>query len=305
MLLSRGLNGAVGSAAVAGAQIYVADHTTLTERTKTMALVVSGVGLGQVLGPAVVPVFQFLRLGMGMTFVALGLANLLLIGPVLVLIEGDRPRAAARRVESCLSWRDPRVAPFLIWAFLLLSLQSINTATFGFSVVDRVAGDVQRAQQMVSVGLLAGAVTSLFAQWVFIPVLRWRPGSLLLVAAPCAACGNLIMWWTSSVLGAVVGYSIALLGFGFGRPGFVSGASLAVGPEDQAAIAGLSNAVLGASSIAAPIIGMRAYELSKGAPFLANGVVGSLLLVAVVSCRALRDSGLEAEELATDETNAP
>ena len=61
---------------------------------------------------------------------------------------------------------------------------------------------------------------------------------------------------------------MASLGFGFFRPGFTSGASLAVGPHEQNAVAGMVTSVNGVAFIAAPAIGVALYGLWMPLPFL-------------------------------------
>ena len=64
----------------------------------------------------------------------------------------------------------------------------------------------------------------------------------------------------------VVGFSLASLGFGFTRPGFTGGASLAVSLGEQGAIAGIITSANGVSYIAAPTIAMLIYQLDPTLP---------------------------------------
>ena len=67
------------------------------------------------------------------------------------------------------------------------------------------------------------------------------------------------------------------LGFGFTRPGFTGGASLAVPLAEQGGVAGLITAANGISWVAAPALGMALYLVSPNLPF----AISSLLLVAL------------------------
>ena len=78
-----------------------------------------------------------------------------------------------------------------------------------------------------------------------------------------------------------VGFAICSLGFGLFRPGFTSGASLAVGRAEQGQAAGIVAAVNGSAYIVAPAIGVWLYNHSH---WLAWIVVEALAIGAVVLC---------------------
>ena len=75
--------------------------------------------------------------------------------------------------------------------------------------------------------------------------------------------------------GITVGFAVASLGFGFTRPGFTAGASLAVPLAEQGAVAGVITSANGISFVAAPTIGISLYTLAPDLPF----VLCALLLV--------------------------
>jgi hypothetical protein len=79
--------------------------------------------------------------------------------------------------------------------------------------------------------------------------------------------------------GITLGFAVSSVGFGLFRPGFTSGASLAVEPEEQNAVAGMVTSVNGVAYIAAPAVGVLLYGLWMPLPFLATAA--GLLLLAV------------------------
>jgi hypothetical protein len=81
-------------------------------------------------------------------------------------------------------------------------------------------------------------------------------------------------------MGSSVALSFALssLGFGFTRPGFSAGASLAVGSSGQGDVAGKGTAVNGSVYVAGPFIAMLMYEWCHALPF----EVASLALILLV-----------------------
>jgi MFS family permease len=80
------------------------------------------------------------------------------------------------------------------------------------------------------------------------------------------------------------------LGFGMARPGFTSGASLAVAPHEQGAVAGLLNAAGAAGFIFGPMIGWL-YELSPRVPYIFGVFAMLALLAAQFISRVLREAG--------------
>ena len=76
-----------------------------------------------------------------------------------------------------------------------------------------------------------------------------------------------------------MGFALASLGFGFFRPGFTSGASFAVAPEEQNAVAGMVTSVNGIAYVAAPAVAVVLYKFWMPLPFLAVAMLmGGLVL---------------------------
>ena len=88
-----------------------------------------------------------------------------------------------------------------------------------------------------------------------------------------------------------VAYALISLGYGFGRPGFTAGASLAGSEAEQGAVAGLVTAVNGATVIAAPVLGVMLYQRAGFAPFVLNALVLTGLGVFALRNVALRQAG--------------
>ena len=78
--------------------------------------------------------------------------------------------------------------------------------------------------------------------------------------------------------GIVLGFGLASLGFGFTRPGFTAGASLAVPLAEQGGVAGVVTAANGSAYVLAPGIGILLYAADPHWPFIA----GAALLLGLV-----------------------
>jgi hypothetical protein len=110
------------------------------------------------------------------------------------------------------------------------------------------------------------------------------PRQLVIWGSLVAAIGTVITGYATSVYGLTLGFALSSLGFGLYRPGFTSGASLAVGLDEQNAVAGMVTSVNGVAYIAAPAIGIALYGISLPMPFLATGI----LMIGLAGWTALR-----------------
>jgi MFS family permease len=312
MLAGRSIFGLVGSAATPAAQAYVADRTAPDERTPALAALASAIGLGTVLGPALAPFFVLPHVGLAgpmFVFAVIGAAVMVVVARLLPSgdaepqLNGGRPTRAESPHRGL--WRDRRVAPFVVYGFLQGSVQAINVQTLGFLVIDRLKLAPAAAQSFIGIAMLAGAGATLLAQWGLIRMLRLSPRDLLRWGAVLAAGGNLIIAFAGSYYGLVVGYALVSLGYGFCRPGYTAGASLAVGRDEQGAVAGVMAAISGACYLVAPMAGVALYERFGPTPFLLNLAVLIGLLAMAFRSPALRRAGTPAPEEAAEQATPP
>ena len=117
----------------------------------------------------------------------------------------------------------------------------------GFFVIDRLHLAPHGSEQSIAIVMMAGAAATLAAQWGLIPRLALRPRALILWGALIAAAGHVVTMLATDLYGLVLGFGLASLGFGFTRPGFTGGASLAVPLAEQGGVAGVITAANGIS----------------------------------------------------------
>lgn len=298
MALARTIYGVFGSAAPIASQAYVADRTTREGRTQAMSLLASAQGLGTVVGPALAPFFVLPIVGLAGPMYAFALMGLM----VLLIVWKRLPSGDAPRVPSSTGkpdhagkglWKDRRVRDFLLYGLLVTGAQAVNISVLGFHIIDEMAASgmaARQAQPFIGVAMLAGAAATLMAQWGLIPLLNLQPRDLMRWGAGMALVGNVMSIFAPGYFGVVVGYAVVSMGLGFARPGFTAGSSLAVGPHEQGAVAGLMMSLAGLSFLGPPVIGVALYELAEPAPFIANIVLLVCALALVFGSRALRGS---------------
>jgi MFS family permease len=315
--MARSLFGIFGAAANPAAQAYVAGRTTPAERTPALAILASAFGLGTILGPAIAPIFILHPFGLSgpmfaFALIALGVVLALqwglpddtpdntpgAAGPEGRGAEASMPSAGsmntgasamaaedmtATGIRARMKLTDPRIRDFMIFGFAAGSLQAATGQAIGFFIIDRMAPGMGMfgagAAQLISIAFMAGAGATLLAQWGIIRLLNLSPSQLMRWGSLLAAAGIAGIALAPSFHAMVLAFAIASAGFGFARPGFTAGSSLAVGRNEQGGVAGAVTAVNGACFILAPAIGIGLYELMPELPYWL-AAVGLLALAA-------------------------
>ena len=189
------------------------------------------------------------------------------------MVASTAPRGAR------LKWRDPRIRNWIIAGVVAGHAQAAVLTCLGFFVIDRLVLAPRGAEQSIAIVMMAGAAATLAAQWGLIPRLGLAPRALILWGAAIAAAGTVVTMFATGLYGLVLGFSVASLGFGFTRPGFTGGASLAVPLAEQGGVAGVITAANGIAYVAAPTIGMVLYALDPHWPFALSAVLLAGLLL--------------------------
>ncbi|WP_324076654.1 MAG: MFS transporter [Erythrobacter sp.] len=316
---ARSLYGGFGSAAPPAVQAYVASRTPRAERTQALSLIASSFGLGTVIGPALAPLMVVPFLGIGLTgpfiaFAAIGVVALVLLR---WRLPNDEPQFAARGdaapysspsgapsdpqdtldAEAAgepprLSWRDPRLRPWVFAGFFGGHAQAMVLGISGFLVLDRLGLRDTPTEGAGPVGLvlMSGAIATLLAQWGLIPRFDLGPRAATLWGIATAAFGTMVLAVAGDLHLIALGYAIASLGFGLFRPGTTAGTSLAVTRAEQGQASGIVASLAGASYIYAPALGVWLYGHSNWLGFgLIVALCAAVLLHGWTSLQADRE----------------
>ena len=291
-IFGRTLYGGLGSASPPAVQAYVAARTEGAQRVSALAIIASSFGLGTIIGPALAPAFIFPPLGLSAPLIVFAAIGVLVLAWLAMKLPDDTPRNPARgsivsypaigggetmvtgdedaATSTPLRWRDPRLRPWHLAGIIGGHGQAVVLTVMGFLIIDRLALPPAQAQQWIAIVLIVGAFATLLAQWWMIPQLKLGPGRLIVWGAVIGGAGSAITGLADSAYGITIGYALASLGFGLFRPGFTSGASLAVDLHEQNAVAGMVTSINGLAYVAAPVIGVALYTISWPLPFLAT-----------------------------------
>ena len=309
-IAARLIYGWFGAAAPPAAQALVASRTSREDRTRALTLLGSAFGLGTIIGPAVAPFFVMPYVGLAgpaFVFVLVGAAMLVAMRRGLPhdapMVDGDGGHGAAATYPSIggqatgaavraavtergaeVTWRDPRILPWMVIGLVIGHAQAMTGQAIAFLIIDRLGVDPITAQSSVGLVLMIGAGAALLVQWGLIPLLDLQPRQLVLVGCVLSGLGCALTGLAGSLYGIAIAFALSAIGFGFARPGFTAGASLAVGPEGQNSVAGKTTSVNGATFILGPSLGVGLYEAWQPLPYLIAG----LAMIATCGYAALR-----------------
>ncbi|MEM9055119.1 MAG: MFS transporter, partial [Pseudomonadota bacterium] len=294
--------GLIGSGSSPAAQAYVADRTEPAERQSEIAFVTSGFSFGTVVGPA---------------FAAVLVANFGLLSPMLItclmagtmsillwnfLPENRQPVQDASKVEPTPGaiglWRSRNVLPFLTYAVTLSLVTGILTQVFVFAVIDKLGippDEPEKAALYTGPAFMVGAMAVMTAQLVLIPFLKLRNKTLMITGCIPLLIGALILIPAQDFATLILAQFFLGIGQGLTRPGFSSGASLAVSPQLQGNVAGLVISANGMGYIITPLFGLFLYEFVDPAlPFWI--CVALLVAMALFAWKAIAPGVGEAGE---------
>ena len=298
--ICRAIYGSLGCATPSATQAYLASRTRRSSRVEALSALSSSFSLGTIVGPALAPLFVLPVVGLAGPLFAFALIAIVVFTAIAIGLPDDKqPRHGRRRGHGApmsypglgsaptgasviaatspkvrrLNWNDPRIRNWIIAGVIAGHAQAATLACLGFFVIDRLHLAPHGSEKSIAIVMMAGAGATLAAQWGLIPRLRLSPRLLILWGCVIAASGLLVTMIATELYGLVLGFGIASLGFGFTRPGFTGGASLAVPLGEQGGVAGVVTAANGISYVAAPGIGMLLYAANPHWPFAAGATL--------------------------------
>ena len=280
LALARFSVGALTAAAPVAAQAYIADTTSGKERSAGIALLGAANGLGLTAGP----VLAAALVGFGLLVPYYVMAAIAFLGAFIVwrgFPVGERPAAAKARATAPakVSLRDGRVWPFLLVGFLTLIALVTAHVTAGFYFQDKLGLTSEGSARAVGLALFASGVAIVVAQAGVIRASKPEPVTLLRLGLPLTLASFILMTLASTLTLLVVAYTLLGFGVGFILPGYISGASLAVGEHEQGAVAGLVGVAQGFGSVLGPLLGTTLYTFGVTLPYV-------LVMVLLLACTA-------------------
>ncbi len=301
-MCARMIYGIFGAAAPPAAQAMIALRTSPKDRVKALTMLGSAFGLGTILGPAAAPWFVLPYVGLAGPAFVFSIFGAIILFLVWRYLRDDGPNDVGRGAVSSypsiggapagasitaateepsvviLKTTDPRIWPWMLMGLVMGHAQAMTGQAIGFLVIDRLGLNLFEAQQAIGIVLMIGAGAALLVQWGIIPLLNLSPQKMVVTGLVIASIGTGLVGVATSLYGIASAFAVACIGFGFTRPGFTAGSSLAVDRSLQGAVAGRVTAVNGAAFVLGPSIGVGLYELYPPLPYFLSSVMLALLI---------------------------
>ncbi|MES2918160.1 MAG: MFS transporter [Pseudomonadota bacterium] len=273
LIVARCLQSLVMAGTMPGANAYISDITSAETRTAGLARLGAANSTGTIIGPAVGGLLAAISLLAPLYFAAAITALCLLL---ILLRLPESPRHDARgmaRPSPSLAFTDPRYRRVLLVSVLMLVAFSVVQQTLAFYFQDILHLSSQEAARQVGLALMLSAAAALLAQGLLVQRLGWPAARLSFWGLLSLLAGSLVLGVAGSLPLLYLGVGLCGLGMGLAYPACLAMASLAVTPEEQGALAGLTSAVPALGSIIGPVLGTGLYQLHPHLPYLANGIM--------------------------------
>jgi len=277
LVIARMMHAGVMSASMPAANAYMADLTDVASRAKGMGAAGAANNVGSILGPAVsgLAVISLLTPLWVMAFVAL------LNGLFVWRFLPEPPRYPAGVRPKRMKYTDPRILPFVIVGVLMFTGMALVQQTMGFRFQDALGLNAGDTAKTFGFAMMLSAASSLVAQGFVVQRLNVAPFTLLRLALPLLILAFTIMALAATQLWLSTAMMILGFGMGIAGPGFMAGASLAVSPQEQGAVAGVAGSCGPLGFTIGPLMGGALYQIDDALPYAVAAGVYVLLFASM------------------------
>ena len=278
LILARMAHATLMSAGMPAATAYMADITDVSNRTKGMGAAGAANNIGSILGPALAGLAVISLLAPLWTIAALAFLNGLFI---LKFLPESPHNSGEHRPARRLRYSDPRILPFVIVGVCMFTGFALVQQTMGFRFQDVLGLGPGETAQTFGLAMMCTGAASLFAQLVVVQKLDIKPFTLLRLAMPLLIVAFTLMTFVETQL--LLTLAMTFLGFGMGLagPGFMAGASLAVSPAEQGAVAGVAGSCGPLGFTIGPFIGGLMYQYNPTIPYAFAAGMYVILFIAM------------------------
>lgn len=283
LTIARVSNATVMAAVMPASNAYMADITDVANRTKGMGAMGAATNIGAMLGPAVGGLLAAITLLTPLYFSIV----LTLLSAILAMFTLPDVKTQEVKVKpGKLKYTDPRILPFVIVGIFMFVGLAIVQQTIAFRFQDTLKLTASETATAVGMALMFSASASLFVQMVIIPRFDIRSFVLLRIAMPLLIVAFVIMAMAETQLMLTLAMVIQGLGMGLAGPGFMAGASLAVSPEEQGAVAGVAGSCPPLGFTIGPLVGTFLYSINPTYPYWFAFVIYVFLFIFTLKARA-------------------
>lgn len=302
LMLTRVMHASVMSAIMPSSSAYMADITSVATRTKGMGAVGAANNFGSILGPALGGLLAGITL-----LTPLWVASAVAITTALfvIFLLPDIPKVAPSSSSSQgspgkkLSYFDPRILPYIIVGALMFMGMALVQQTLAFRFQDVLGLTAVETAQTFGIAMGCSAAASLVSQIGLMQRINLTPFQWLRVALPILAIAFACLALADTRNPIITAMVLQGVGMGLAGPAFMAGASLAVEPHEQGAVAGIAGSCGPLGFTVGPLLGGFFYQISPDLPYWFTFAIYLPLLVFVMRQRRgekRRDQRIAAQE---------
>ena len=277
LVAARVTHAGMMSATMPSSNAYMADITDAASRTKGMGAAGAANNIGSILGPAVAGLAVYSMMLPLWVMAAVAFLNGLFVWRVLP----EPPRHVAPSRTPRMKYTDRRILPFVIVGVLMFSGNALVQQTMGFRIQDTLHLSGGETARTFGITMMFSAAASLIAQTLIVQRLTVAPFTLLRIAMPLLIVAFTIMAVAESRAWLTIAMTVLGFGMGLAGPGFQAGASLAVSPQEQGAVAGVAGSCGPLGFALGPLLGGVLYRLHPALPYASAAVMFAALFVAM------------------------
>ena len=266
LIITRVLHASLMSAMMPSASAYMADITDIRGRTKGMGAVGAATNLGNIIGPAVGGFLAVVTLLTPLWFAA-GLAFITAIFVVFFLPESPRKLTPASTPSARLKYTDRRILPYISVGVLMFMGMALVQQTLAFRFQDVLSLSAVETAQTFGLAMGLSALMSLASQLFLMQRFELSPFKWLCIALPIMTIAFAFMAMADDKATLMTSMLLQGAGMGIAGPAFMAGASLAVGAEEQGAVAGVAGSCGPLGFTIGPLAGGFLYQINPAAPY--------------------------------------
>lgn len=276
LVIARLLMVIVMSAALPASSAYVADVTTIEQRTKGISGISSATQLGVLVGP-VLAYFSDVSFLLPLIIHAL----LALFAGLLIMAylpDSNTTVTQSKEIKK-LSYFDARYRRYMGIALVMYIMMGMVQQTMAFHFQDLLGVTAVEAARNFSLGMVISSLTVLSTQLLIVRHWRYHPLRLLQIGLPFFILAYWLFSSAESLPELYIGMWLVGLGVGLSVPGFSSSCSISVGAQEQGSIAGMNAAMSAMGFVIGPLVGGVLYPISPELTYLLAAIVMVLLSI--------------------------
>ena len=279
LVAARLLNGMFGSATRPASGGWIADISSIEDRSRAFARLDSGFSMGRILGPALAGVLLLISYTAPFYLFAIGAMFVIF----LITKQKSPPLIKSKEDFKKISIFDYRVWPFLVISasFGICNAALVQTSSFYFQ--DVIDPDSTNYIALASIGFMLSALGILNGQLLIADRLQTSPGSLIRLGVIFIFFSLLGVANSTSLVHMYISLFFYGLGGGMLSPGVSSSLSISVGKENQGSASGFLGMVIPVGHVISPIISMPLYSVSPSYPYLLGSVLMLISFIFILS----------------------